>query len=72
MTVVVSFQPYSLETHAVWMSDRKEKASAVEQVAPRSYEVETSSGSYRRNWRDLISLRQSTSFNPYRTIVMNL
>ena len=55
--------PTLLPGDTVWMSDRKEKASVGEQVAPCSYEVETSSGSYRRNQRDLVSLRQSTSSN---------
>lgn len=55
--------PALLPGDTVWMSDRKEKANVGEEVAPRSYEVETSSGSYRRNRKDLISLPRSTSPN---------
>lgn len=42
----------------VWVSDRQERGAVEEQVGPRSYDVETPSGSYRRNRKNLISLPQ--------------
>ena len=38
----------------VWMPDRESEGVVTEEVAPRSYTVETQDGTYRRNRRDLI------------------
>ena len=43
----------------VWMPDRKEEAKVVQEAGTRSYEVETSEGTYRRNRRDLIFLPET-------------
>jgi len=43
----------------VWMPDRKEEAKVVQEAGTRSYEVETSEGTYRRNRRDLIPLPET-------------
>ncbi|XP_011406246.1 PREDICTED: uncharacterized protein K02A2.6-like [Amphimedon queenslandica] len=42
----------------VWLSDRHENGTVEEQVGPRSYQVVTLSGSYRRNRRNLVTLQQ--------------
>lgn len=43
----------------VWVSDSREEGTIEGNAGHRSYEVETQSGSYRRNRRHLISLGQS-------------
>lgn len=44
----------------VWISNRQEQAQVQNQVAPRSYEVETdNNGVYRRNRRDLVTMPSS-------------
>ena len=43
----------------VWVSDRREEGTIEGNAGPRSYEVDTQSGSYRRNRRHLISLGRS-------------
>ena len=43
----------------VWMPDRKEEAKVVQEAGTRSYEVETSEGTYCRNRRDLIPLPET-------------
>ena len=40
----------------VWVPDRSSEATVLDEVNHRSYEVETSEGTYRRNWRDIVSL----------------
>ena len=41
---------------AVWVPDRNSEATVQDETTPRSYEVETAEGTYRRNRRDLIQL----------------
>lgn len=38
----------------VWMPDRESEGIVTEEIAPRSYTVETQEGTYRRNRRNLI------------------
>lgn len=40
----------------MWLRDRQERGTVEEHVGPRSYEVETPSGSFRRNRRNLVIL----------------
>ena len=40
----------------VWIPDRREQGTVGDEIAPRSYKVETPSGTYRRNRRDIIRL----------------
>jgi transposase InsO family protein len=51
--------PVLTEGDLVWLSDRKERGTVGEQIGPRSYEVETPSGSFRRNRRSLVTLPQA-------------
>ena len=51
----------SLQTgQLIWLSHSNVEAHVEEQVAPRSYSVNTPQGQIRRNRRDLIELLQST------------
>lgn len=43
----------------VWVSDRQEAGAVGEQVGPRSYNIETPSGSFRRNRSNLITLPET-------------
>ena len=45
----------------VWMPDRNEEAKVVQEAGTRSYEVETSEGTYRRNRRALIPIPEIQS-----------
>ena len=49
------------EGTTVWIRDRESEGSVREEVAPRSYEVITTEGVYRRNRRDLIEMPSSTA-----------
>ena len=40
----------------VWIPNRREQGTVGDEIAPRSYEVETPSGTFRRNRRDKIHL----------------
>ena len=40
----------------VWIPDRREQGTVVDEIAPRSYEVETLSSAFRRDRRDIIHL----------------
>lgn len=40
----------------VWVPDRNSEATVQDETNPRSYEIETADGNYRRNRRDLIQL----------------
>ena len=40
----------------MWVPDRSTEATVVDEVDHRSYEVETSDGTYRRNRRDIVLL----------------
>jgi len=40
----------------VWMPDREQEAQVTQEVGPRSYEVQSQDGTYRRNRRALIEL----------------
>ena len=40
----------------VWIPDRREQGTVGNEIAPQSYEVETPSGVFRRNRRDIIHL----------------
>ena len=40
----------------VWVPDRREQGTVGGEIAPRSYEVETPSSTFRRNRRDIIHL----------------
>ena len=44
----------ALPGNLVWIPDRKEQGTVGDEIAPRSYEVETSSGTFRRSRRDII------------------
>jgi hypothetical protein len=54
---------------SVWVRDRRAEATVDQEVSPRSYEVTTSDGSYRRNRRDLIRLPDSSDHCPDRDSV---
>ena len=41
---------------SVWVPDRGAEAEVREEVAPRSYEVESEDGSFRRNRQDIVRL----------------
>ncbi len=43
----------------IWMPDRNTEAEVVKEVQPRSYEVKTPDGTFRRNRRSLLALPQS-------------
>ena len=45
----------------VWMPDREEEAQVMQEAGTRSYEVQTSEGTYRRNRRALVHLPDSPS-----------
>ena len=47
----------------VWMPDRNEAAKVVQEAGTRSYEVETSEGTYRRNRRALIPIPEIQSID---------
>ena len=52
----------------VWIPDREEEAQVVQETdTPRSYEVQTSEGTYRRNRRALIDLPNSETFDSTET-----
>ena len=40
----------------MWVPDRNSEATVVDEVDHRSYEIETSEGTYRRNCRDIVPL----------------
>ena len=46
----------ALSGDLVWIPDRREQGTIGDEIAPRSYKVETPSGTYRRNRRDIIRL----------------
>ena len=48
--------PSLLPGVSVWVPDRQTEATVDQEVAPQSFEVSTSDGTYRRNRRDLIPL----------------
>ena len=50
--------PLLLPGDTVWMSDRREHGIIGSQVGPRSYDVTTPTGSFRRNRRNLINIPQ--------------
>ena len=43
----------------VWVTDKKSEGTIVRETDPRSYRVQTSHGSYRRNRRHLVLIPQS-------------
>ena len=45
----------------VWVSDSQETSAVGEQVGLRSYDIETPSGSFRRNSRNLIMLPETVN-----------
>ena len=45
----------------VWVSDRQETGAVGEQVGPRSYDIETPSGLFRWNRRNLITLPETAN-----------
>lgn len=47
--------PSLLPGESVWVSDRQTFGEIVEETAPRSYNVQTEDGTYRRNRRDVVS-----------------
>lgn len=49
---------------SVWVSDRETEGSVGEEIAPRSYEVTTANGTYRRNRRQLIHLHSPDETGP--------
>ena len=46
----------ALPGNVVWLPDRRERGTIGDKVTPRSYQVETPSGAFRRNRRDIIRL----------------
>ena len=40
----------------VWIPDRREQGTIGDEIAPQSHDVETPSGTFRRNRRDIIHL----------------
>ena len=48
--------PALVPGETVWVPDRSTEATVVDEVDHRSYEVETSDGTYRRNRRDIVLL----------------
>ena len=48
----------------VWVTDRGSDATVVTEAAPRSYEVQTPDGTYRRNRRHLVVLPHTSSTTP--------
>ena len=43
----------------VWMPDREQEAQVTQEVGTRSYEVQTSQGTYRRNRKGLVQIPES-------------
>ena len=51
----------------VWIPDRRDQGTVGDEMAPRSYEVETPSSTFRRNRRDIIHfLTEDTCISPRR------
>ena len=48
--------PELVPGETVWVPDRNREATVVDEVDHRSYEIETSDGTYRRNRRDMVLL----------------
>lgn len=46
----------AMQGDLVWIPDRREEGTVGDQVGPRSYQVDTPSGTFRRNRRDLIPI----------------
>ena len=46
----------ALQGDLVWIPDRNERGTVGDQVGPRSYRVETPTGEFRRNRRDVIPI----------------
>ena len=44
---------------AVWMPDREQEAQVTQEVETRSYEVQTSEGTYRHNCKALVQIPES-------------
>ena len=46
----------ALQGDLVWIPDRNERGTIGDQVGPRSYQVETPTGNFRRNRKDIIPI----------------
>ena len=53
--------PELVPGHIVWVPDRNSEATVVDEVDHRSYEIETSEGTYRRNRRAIVPLPATAS-----------
>ena len=52
----------------VWLPDKEVEGEVSEEVAPQSYTVESSDGSYRRNRKDIICCPTRNSLEPVTTL----
>lgn len=49
---------------SVWLPDRQTEGEVREEVTPRSYQIESSDGTYRRNRKDIIRLPDTEVSHP--------